>query len=127
MLGLRISRAFFDSVLEEAVPSGFDPTLYPDVPSWKAGVATSDVRLQWDPDHDPSGAPVERRAIQLGLRNRMLRAFASEEIREIIDMTAFVHEQAGHARTALLRMPAERPYMPEKTAALRQIGLDPTP
>ena len=127
VLGLRISRAFFESILEEAVPSTFDPSLYPDVPSWKAGVATSDVRLQWDPDHDPAGAPVERRAIQLGLRNAVLRTFATTEIREVVDMTDFVHEQAAHVGTPTLRMPTERPYVPEKTAASRQIGLDPAP
>lgn len=31
------------------------------------------VRLQWDPDHDPSGVPEKRRAIQLGLRNEVAK------------------------------------------------------
>ena len=26
------------------------------------------VRLQWDPDHHPSGAKLQRKAIQLGLK-----------------------------------------------------------
>jgi hypothetical protein len=124
VLALRIRRAFFDAILEEAVPSSFDPALYPDLPSWRAGIATSDVRLQWDPDHDPSGAPVERRAIQLGLRHAVLRAFAMTEILEVIDMTSFVHEQAGHVGTPSLRMPTERPYAPN-VHAQRQIGLEP--
>ena len=35
------------------------------------GIEKSDVRLQWDPDHDPFGAHQLRRAIQLGLRNEV--------------------------------------------------------
>jgi hypothetical protein len=31
-------------------------------------VAESNVRLQWNPDHNPKGEKVERRAIQLGRR-----------------------------------------------------------
>lgn len=31
----------------------------------------SDVRLQWDPDHVPTGESHKRRAIQLGLRNKV--------------------------------------------------------
>ena len=31
----------------------------------------SDVRLQWDPDHFPKGESHKRRAIQLGLRNKV--------------------------------------------------------
>jgi len=31
----------------------------------------SDVRLQWDPDHLPTGESHKRRAIQLGLRNKV--------------------------------------------------------
>jgi len=31
----------------------------------------SDVRLQWDPDHLPNGESHKRRAIQLGMRNKV--------------------------------------------------------
>src|SRR3954465_6219531 len=43
-----LARAFFDELLARAVPSSL------------AG-GEPEVRLQWDPDHDPSGAPQERR------------------------------------------------------------------
>lgn len=32
----------------------------------------SQVRLQWDPDHDPHGVSQQRRAIQLGLRDEVM-------------------------------------------------------
>ena len=57
---------------------------------WRRAVAGSDVRLQWDPDHGPSGNPVERRAIQLGLRGDVLARYAKEWLLEIEDISEFV-------------------------------------
>lgn len=123
VLGLRISVAFFEFVLERAVPSSFDPTLFEDHAAWKAELARSEVRLQWDPDHAPSGAAVERRAIQLGLRGETLRAFATTEMMEVIDMTQFVREQALHVSSEALLTPVERPYEPLSEVARRRVGL----
>jgi len=126
VLGLRIGLSFFDRILEAAVPSAFDAARYGDHGSWKAALERSEVRLQWDPDHAPSGAPEERRAIQLGLRGDILRAYATTELREVIDMTPSVHEQARHAAASpqLLRTPVERPYWPGSVAAREAIALD---
>ena len=74
-LALRLRRAFFDSLLGQAVPSTWDRERFASEAEWKRAVADSSVRLQWDPDHDPSGAKVERRALQLGLRGEVLEAF----------------------------------------------------
>lgn len=124
VLGLRIDRAFFALVLERAVPSTFDAALYADHDEWKRALASSEVRLQWDPDHAPSGAAVERRAIQLGLRGEMLRTSATTALREVIDMTAFVREQAAHVGTAYLMTPTERPFVRVSAAARRQVALE---
>lgn len=92
-LGLRLRREFFDSILAQAVPSSWNPNDYPSQEEWASAVARSSVRLQWDPDHHPSGAKLERRAIQLGLRGETLRAFAGQELLEVVDMTDFVAGQ----------------------------------
>ena len=65
-LAVWLKPSAFDAVLKEAVHSTFVPEVYGSQDEWKGAVADSSVRLQWDPDHDPSGAKVERRAIQLG-------------------------------------------------------------
>lgn len=124
VLGLRIGADFFESILEAAAPSSFDAGLHASHEDWKQALKRSDVRLQWDPDHDPGGARQERRAIQLGLRGEMLRAFATTQLLEVIDMTPFVHEQARRVGGAGLMTPSERPYLPKSAAARRQIGLD---
>jgi hypothetical protein len=118
-LALRIRRAFFESLLMQAVPSTFGPSGCATREAWQAAVAASNVRLQWDPDHSPSGAKQSRRALQLGLRGPVLRAFAKEELLEVIDLTAFVDEQRTLAQDGNpeLRLPVERVFVPLTQAA----------
>ncbi len=113
VLAVRLPRPAFDSLLAEAVPSSHDPARWPDHDGWRAAVAGSDVRLQWDPDHDPHGNPLPRRAIQLGLRRAVLRRYALEWPLEIEDVTGFVAEQRElleSGRTDELLVPVEEPY-----------------
>lgn len=125
-LGLRLRRAFFESILAQAVPSTYDAKHYPTREQWQEALVTSQVRLQWDPDHHPSGAEQERRAIQLGLRGEVLAAFGKRELLEVIDMTEFVAEQRLNAASAGfvdLRIPVEHVYVPANPAVGKQLGL----
>lgn len=126
-LGLRLGRSFFESLLEQAVPSTFDERQFGSHAQWKTALAASEVRLQWDPDHSPTGARLERRAIQLGLRGDILRRYAADELLEVIDLSRFVESQRGHANAAdyaRLRTPSERIFSPgsELACARAQIG-----
>jgi hypothetical protein len=126
ILGLRLRRTFFDSILAQAVQSSYYEGHFPSREQWQAALATSDVRLQWDPDHDPSGAKLERRAIQLGLRGEVLEALSKRELLEVIDMTEFVAEQRPHAASsgfAGLRTPVESVYVPSDPAVGKRLGL----
>lgn len=80
VLAVTLPRTLFDEILAAAVPSTFTSALYPDQESWKKAVEGSNVRLQWDPDHSPTGGPLERRAIQLGLRGDMLRRYGRDDV-----------------------------------------------
>jgi hypothetical protein len=125
VLAVRLRRRFFDSILAQAVPSSYTSALFATHEEWKLAVEQSEVRLQWDPDHSPSGEKQERRAIQLGLRGEMLEAYGKREIVEIIDMSAFVAEQRENAvcgRLEELVTPMERAYRPAEAIA-GKIGL----
>ncbi len=129
-LALRIRRSFFDGLLAGAVPSTWDPRGESSQEDWQKAVARSDVRLQWDPDHHPTGAPVDRRAIQLGLRHETLRKFGHEELLEVIDLSDFVAEQRRFANSpgcSGLRVPVEAVYQPADPVIARRLGLDGTP
>jgi hypothetical protein len=126
ILGLRLRRAFFDSTLAQAVQSSYYEGHFSSREQWQEALATSAVRLQWDPDHDPGGAKLERRAIQLGLRGEVLEAFSKRELLEVIDMTEFVAEQGQvrrKRRGAELRTPVETVYVPSDPAVGRRLGL----
>lgn len=127
VLAIRLRRAFFDSLLEQAVPSSFVPEIFESHDAWTAAVARSDVRLQWDPDHDPNGGKCERRAIQLGLRGKTLEAYGKNEIVEIIDMSDFVARQrdfSGDRQSGKLLTPDEHVYVPKSTTAAANVGLE---
>jgi hypothetical protein len=112
VLAIRLKRPAFDEILRQAVHSNFVPEVYENEAAWKAAVVHSDVRLQWDPDHLPSGAPVERRAIQLGLRGKFLANYARDWLLEIQDITEFVWDQGQHARSPFDKLitPKEEVY-----------------
>src|SRR5262249_7832347 len=76
VLAIRLQRTAVDTILAEAVHSHFMSEVYGDEAAWRAALERSSVRLQWDPDHDPAGKPLERRAIQLGLRGEALQRYS---------------------------------------------------
>ena len=113
-LAIRLKRVAFDLILSEAVPSTYSNERYPTETAWKRALTSSTVRLQWDPDHHPSGAKIERRAIQLGLRGPTLEQYTHDWIIDIEDISDFVREQREHmlARDyAQLLIPQERKYL----------------
>jgi hypothetical protein len=125
-LALRIRKVFFDSLLASAVPSIYDPVHFSTQDEWARAVRQSEVRLQWDPDHDPSGKKQERKAIQLGLRGQMLKDFGKRELVEVRDISDFVFDQktklALHGQGGL-QTPSERVYLPADPALCNRLGL----
>ena len=112
-LALRVRRGFFDSLLAAAVPSSWEREQFATEEQLSREVGRSSVRLQWDPDHRPSGPKLERRAIQLGLRGEVLEAFGRRELLEVIDLSEFVAEQRARLSSggvSALVTPRERVY-----------------
>ena len=124
ILGLRLTRTFFDEILNQAVPSSFSNNLFKTEEKWQSAITSSNVRLQWDPDHDPLGNKLERRAIQLGLRGEMLERYGKHEIIEVINCTQFVKKQREcFTDYNKLRTPLEGVYQPRNKSALRHLEL----
>jgi hypothetical protein len=125
-LAVHLRRDAFDAILGEAVHSTYVPEVYESDAAWKVRVARSQVRLQWDPDHAPGGAPVERRAIQLGLRGEYLKRYGREWVVAVEDVSSFVEEQRAHARAgglAELVTPAEEVYPVANPAVVARLGV----
>ncbi|HML21517.1 MAG TPA: DUF4291 domain-containing protein [Aggregatilinea sp.] len=109
-----LRRDAFLHILANAVHASFPQGVYSSRETWQVLINNSDVRVQWDPDHDPAGEKVERRAIQLGIRGAFLRQYGRGGwIERVEDITPFVAEQRQivQARNfAALRTPLERPF-----------------
>lgn len=128
-LAVRLRRAAFEEILQRAVHSSYVANAYGSPEAWKARLAASPVRLQWDPDHDPRGTKQERRAIQLGLAGDVLRSYAHDWIVSIEDISQFVAEQRTYADSNDFRRlvtPRETVYPVAKPEVAELIGIDPT-
>lgn len=126
-LAVRLRRTGFDEILRRAVHSSYVPEIYASLDDWKARLAESPVRLQWDPDHDPHGGKQERRAIQLGLAGEILRQYTQDWIVSIEDISGFVAEQRAHAESndfANLLTPQEDVYPINNPEIAQHIGID---
>ncbi|MEL6769864.1 MAG: DUF4291 domain-containing protein [Bacteroidota bacterium] len=126
-LAVRLRRPFFEALLAESVESSYRGAPFASREAWQAALKGSAVRLQWDPDHHPSGAKLERRALQLGLRGTVLRRYGRDEILSITDVSEYVAEQRAHVQTGRLdrlSVPTERPFVPTNEATRKRLRLD---
>ena len=114
VLAIHLKIDAFQKYLQNAVYSTHDSSLGKSYEEWQTEVKTSSVRLQWDPDHDPYGGKLERRAIQIGLRDDFIKSFAKEDILLIEDISGFVQEQYEFVQKKQLEnllIPAEKPLV----------------
>lgn len=128
ILAVWLKRDAFLHILVNAVHASYPQGVYSSRETWQVLIGTSDVRVQWDPDHDPAGDNVERRAIQLGLRGAFLQQYArSGWIERIEDITPYVAEQRQHVLAhsfAALRTPQESPYPVPDPAVRERLQMD---
>lgn len=100
----------FLSIYQSAVHSSYKPEIYQTEMNWRDKLQLSEVRLQWDPDHDPFGNKIERRAVQLGLRGETLQKFGTEWITQIVDITEFVKKEYDKVKSNKL----EKLFVPKE-------------
>ncbi|MEM6805779.1 MAG: DUF4291 domain-containing protein [Bacteroidota bacterium] len=126
VLGIWIDKQDFESILREATYSSYQSDIYESREAWKASLAKTEVRLQWDPDHDIYGNKEIRRAIQLGLKGDMLKKFGKEMIRAIIDLTEFSQSQKlkiDQKNTEEVQIPLEEIYLSNDPSLNKKLGI----
>jgi hypothetical protein len=92
ILAIEMTFEGFQELLNEGVLTSYDKT-FGDEQNWREKLNKSNVRIQWDPDHDIKGEKLKRRAVQIGIKNDALQKFNNEYIKSIQDITSFVKEQ----------------------------------
>ena len=126
VLAIWITKTDLVGILNNSVRTTFTDTYYETEREWQKELRLKNVRLQWDPDHNPSGNPINRKAIQLGLKGDMLEKFARHQIQHIMDITPFVSEQKVNVDAKALDkllVPVERVLELENAELERRIGI----
>lgn len=104
---IRLCRKAFDALLLESVetkPRGLSED------DWRRRFQRARVIHQWDPDRALDGRPLDRRALQLGLRGReVLQPYVDEWIRSVTDVTEAVRALRSDS-TRPPELPEERIY-----------------
>lgn len=114
VLAIHLKMDAFRKYLQNAVYSSYSDRFGISREAWQDEVKASSARLQWDPDHDPFGTKQERRAIQIGLRNDLIRSFAREDLILIENISEFVKEQHQFVLSNdldQLTLPEEKPLL----------------
>jgi len=126
VLALWIKKSDFSLILDKAVFSSFNKANYQSQEQWREELNCSDVRLQWDPDHDPYGNKIERRAIQIGIKGETLANFCKNQIVKIEDVTDFVKSQKGfldHQQSTQFSVPIETVYDNFDAITMQRLGI----
>ncbi|CAL2095739.1 DUF4291 domain-containing protein [Tenacibaculum sp. 190524A02b] len=128
VLAIHLKREAFERYLEQVVYSSFQKELYDTWENWQEQVKNSSIRLQWDPDHDPYGEKIERRAIQIGIRGEEIIKYAKEDIIKIEDISDFVQTQYQHVLNKeldKLLIPEEKPFFSKIESVNKKLRLIP--
>ncbi len=124
---IKLSHEGFQEILEQAVPTSFNRYIYESEREWKISLKHSKVRYQWDPDRDLSLRRLENRALQLGIRGRVVYNYVNTWILQIEEVTKLAHDIRDTVKNKLPDMPKvpeERVYQVseeiQKTLGIRQ-------
>lgn len=117
VLGIDIKRNAFDYLVTHAVPSTYQENSGLSFDAWRLSVKQSDIRIQWDPERDIYGNPLDYRSIQIGIRGEYVRQYVRDWIVQIKDITDYVTELRNgmeHGEDILDRLPMEKAYIISK-------------
>lgn len=113
VLAIDMKRNAFDEIVKNAVVSSYSQRMEISFQEWQQQIQTSDIRVQFDPERDIEGNPLEYRSIQIGIRGESVRKFISEWIVKIEDITNYVTDlrmRKENGEDIISLLPAERLY-----------------
>lgn len=126
ILAIMLPISHFKTILSNATISSYTDELFESHDEWKNELEKTEVRLQWDPDHDPFGNKQERKAIQLGMKGNILKLFCTEWLTKIEDVTEFVineYEKVKSNNISELNIPFEDVIKIEEELINKRIGI----
>ena len=125
ILAIDVYQETFEGLLAKAVLTSPDAAGC-DGLQWRRDFESAEVYCQWDPDRNPSGAPIGRAAIQIGLKGETLSEFLRTGIHRIEDLTPSVrkwNEQRKAGKLSAKSLPAERLYPLTNQAVRKRLSM----
>ncbi len=128
ILGIRISRAYWEEALAIGVLTHPDEKIYRNGWEWEQAFNKAKVHIQWDPERTIKGAKLNVRTIQVGIGRELIGDYNERWITEIKDYTPLVKKinslrKQGKYKAAKALLPKEKIYpVSEQLAASIGIG-----
>ena len=120
ILAIDVYQSKFNEILQKAVLTSPDAVNCTGA-QWKKDFDETTVYCQWDPDRNINGNPIDRAAVQIGLKGETLRDFLNTGICRIEDLTPSVrkwNEQRKNGKLNPKSLPSEVLY-PVRDKAVR--------
>ena len=89
---IKIAHEAFKEILQQSIETHWNKTLFPQQENWQRAINKSDVIHQWDPERDIMGKRLNRQAIQIGIRGKVIKKYVSDYIINVEDISDLVHE-----------------------------------
>lgn len=112
ILAIDVHREFFDRMLKKAILTSPDSMMF-DGNEWEKRFKNTDVYCQWDSDRSLNGSPLNRAAIQIGIKGDALRDFLDNGIYKIEDLTPTVrkwNDRRKKRQLSITELPSEKLY-----------------
>ncbi|MCM1508133.1 MAG: DUF4291 domain-containing protein [Ruminococcus flavefaciens] len=112
ILAIDVHRDFFDRMLERAILTSPDSKIF-DGNEWEKQFKSTAVYCQWDSDRSLGGNPLNRGAVQLGIKGEALSDFLENGIYKIEDLTPTVrkwNERRKKRQLSITELPSEKIY-----------------
>lgn len=114
VLQIDIKREAFDYLVTHAMLSAYQEDSGLSFDEWKLKIKRSGIRIQWDPERDIYGNPLDYRSIQIGIRGEYVRRYVQEWIVQIKDITGYVtklHSRIKKGEDISESLPNEKTYI----------------
>jgi hypothetical protein len=113
VLAIRMSRSGFEDALAQATLATHEPAVDGDWDTWQQRLASTPVRVQWDPEKNLMLEALPYRSIQIGLGAAVVPLYLHDWIQGITDITPTCKEIHQHVLAG--RMDAARALLPVET------------
>lgn len=92
ILKIKLTHEGFLEILNHSVETYYNPLVYKSEDEWRLTLKKSPVRHQWDPERNLKLGKLDRRAIQIGIRDWVVEKYVNEWIIGLEEVTDLAHD-----------------------------------